>query len=299
MNRSRIVNFLVVGGMLVALASCGLADVRPESYREQPSAIQVAKGKELLEAAWKAQGLDRLAGVETYEVIASDHWPGMMGKMGDLWPWKRRRMALRYIPGTFDAQVESLEGEYAGTTYGMQSWQYYAQEPGQNLTFQEEGDEKIIFGLAAFQYFFELADRLKRTDQIAYAGTREMNGTTYEVVMVSWGDLAPQEDVDQYRVLIHPETKRIEWVTYTIRDNYLPAPASLYGTIHFEDFREVEGIWFSYKQSVFLNENVSNPDKFAHQLTVRDIKLNTVSAASLRPGKGIVPVGDDKPLVHP
>ncbi|HAA21202.1 MAG TPA: hypothetical protein DCR93_12410 [Cytophagales bacterium] len=285
--------------MLVALASCGLADVRPEAYRVEPTEEQVAKGKALLDEAWEAQGLDKLAEVETYEVIASDHWPGMMGRMGDLWPWERRRMALRYIPGTFDAQVESLEGEYDGTVYGLQSWQYYAQEPGKEVEFLEEGDDRITFGLAAFQYFFELADRLKRTDQIAYAGSLDFGGTTYEVVMVSWGDLAPQEDVDQYRLLIHPETKRIEWVTYTIRDNYLPAPASLYGTIHFEDFREVEGIWFSYKQSVYLNENASNPEKYAHQLTVRDIRLNAVSAASLRPGKNIVPVGDDKPLANP
>ncbi|MEL6536785.1 MAG: hypothetical protein AAFQ98_15305 [Bacteroidota bacterium] len=299
MNWNQITNFLVVGGLLFTLVSCGLADVRPDNFTDEPTAEEMAKGKALLEAAWKAQGMDKLANVETYEVIASDHWRGMMGRMGDLWPWQRRRMALRFIPGTFDAQVESLEGEYDGTVYGQQSWQFYTQEPGQPVAFQEEGNDRISFGLAAFQYFFELADRLRKTDQIAYAGTMDFGGTNYEVVLVSWGNLAPQEKVDQYRLLINPETKCIEWATYTVRDNYLPAPAGLYGTIHFEDYRQVDGIWFSFKQSVYLNEDVSNLEKFAHQLTVRDIRLNTVPAASLRPGKDIVPIGDNKLVTTP
>jgi hypothetical protein len=53
---------------------------------------------------------------------------------------------------------------------------------------------------------------------------------------------------------VNTKTKLIDYASYTLKDNYLPAPKGLYGTIYFKDFREIEGVKIPFQQTVFTKD---------------------------------------------
>ena len=61
-----------------------------------------------------------------------------------------------------------LKWKKIGEERGLQAWKYYVKEKGDSvLEFKKKTHRKTQFGLAAFHYFFELLDRLKKVDLIA------------------------------------------------------------------------------------------------------------------------------------
>lgn len=281
--------------VLFLLSGC-MADIRTPLIEEQGiMSIHETKGKLLLEKAWKKQGLDRLEDHQTYTVKARDVWKGLMGKMGKPWPDAGIDLELKYAVGTFDSQVNFLSGKRKGVVAGLQSWNYYEQEPGADLIFMAY-DERIGFGLSAYQYFFELLDRLKKAPIISYAGEKEFRGQHYDQVFVSWETPAPHQQHDQYVLWINRESGLLDYAVYTLRDNYLKLPGSkaFYGSIQYKDWRSVAGILIPHTQLVYLNSPKKKEKKHLHQLQVEEFTFDNFSLETLYPNPELERVGDDK-----
>ena len=288
-----------VATLALLLQSCGLADLRTATLKKEGITVEnEQKGRALLDAAWRAQGLDKLDQFHTYEVVGVDHWKGLLGSMGKVWPVNKTPLRLRYAVGTFDGQVEVLEGKHKGFRAGLQSWRYYEQEAGEDIQFLEKQDERITFGLAAYQYFFELASRLRNAPVVTYLGEASFNGKAYEQVFVSWEKPEPHDEHDQYVLYIDPNTKLIEYTSYTLRENYLPGPKKIYGSIHFGGLKEVQGIKIPFQQSVFLNAPKEKERKYIHQFTISEFKFDSFDSSVLYPEPGIEPIGDQKLTVQ-
>ncbi len=277
-------------------SSCKIADIRtPLLLENGVTEDNAQKGKALLQQAWQAQGFDKIQAVSTYEITARDHWPGLLGKMGNLWPDNDQSMRLRYAKGTFDGQVMFLEGKGKDEIAGQQAWNYYVKLPGQDLIFQPEQDARISFGLAAFQYFFELADRLRNVPTLSYAGEKQLEGNTYDLVFATWNSVEPTEEYDQYLLYLNQENHLLEFATYTVRDNYLPGAANLYATIRFSDFREINGFKVPFHQEVYLNGPGERGD-YTHRLQVESFQFDSFDKQELYPRPEIGSAGDAKPL---
>ena len=287
---------ILIPAALLYLSSCRLADIRTSSVKEHGiTASATEKGKEILKQAWYAHGFDRAQQFETYETAATDHWKGLLGKMGKLWPDAETKLNLRYIRGTFDSQVEFLDGKNKGLKAGLQSWNYYEQPVGQKLAFKEKPNERFKFGLAAYQYFFELGDRLSNAPTILYAGKQEFEETTYDVVFVTWKSLEPTMDHDQYQLWINPQTHIIDFALYTLRESYLPGSKPIYGSIRFSDYRLVDGVQIPFSQEVYAN----SPGKlgnYLHKLTVHNFAFDTFPKEDLRINNDLGESRDEKPL---
>ena len=294
MNRS--LTFFSVLILVLFLSGCSLADLRNNYVQESISQTNAKKGKDLLHAAWKAQGMDKLRSHQVYQLEGEDHWKGAMGKLSTLWPEARIDLRFRYAINTFDSQIEFLSGERLGTKIGLQSWQYYEQEPDAEPTFEVATNAKHRFGLAAIQYFFELADRLRDAPIISFAGSREAFDNTYDLVFVTWESVEPHQQHDQYRLWINQATKRMEVAEYTIRDapQKLPGSQAFYGSIRFEDFREVEGMMIPFQQYVFLNAPKKDLEQYIHKLTFSKVEFDTFDLSELYPNPDLEKLGDDK-----
>ena len=281
----------------VLLSGCKMVDLQTRDIKREgldPASIQ--RGHELLQVALEKQGMDRLHEHKTYTVLAEDQWKGMLGKMGKPWPDAKSSMRFMYAVGSFDSQVEFLNGKEEGLIAGLQSWKYYEKQPGEQIEFKEKTNERIEFGLSAFHYFFEMADRLSRAPIVTHAGEKEHLGKHFDVVFATWETTAPHMGHDQYRLWISKETGMLEYAEYTLRDNYLRVPGwkSFYGSIHFSDFREVDGILIPFQQTVYINSPKKKEHKYAHRLTVAEFEFDTFDVAVLRPNSNIEFLGDAK-----
>jgi len=272
-----------------------MADLQPVLIKKHGIEEKNAeKGKEILSKAWKTQGLNYLKSHQTYSFTATDSWKGMMGGIGKPWPEKQIEIQFKYEVGTFNGQLTFLSGKRKGEIAGLQSWKYY-EKNNHDLKFIQT-DKKIAFGLSAFQYFFELADRLRKAPIISFAGTKSFNDNNYNLVFVTWGKTAPHKEHDQYVLWINQKTEMLEYVEFTIRDYYLKMPGSgaLYGSVKYDDFKQIDGVLIPHKQTFFMNSPKKKNRKYLHELIVTDFKFDAFAVEELYPNPNLKKLGDEK-----
>ncbi len=274
-------------------SGCKIADLQTEVVKSNASEGE-KKGRALLNQAWHQHGMVMLAQLENYQVIGKDHWRGLAGSLGKMWPTNDELMRWRFIVNSFDSQLTILEGKKTGFTAGLQSWQYYEGKDSTQLEFKNKPNRKISFGLAAFHYFFELSDRLKSVPIVRFAGEQSYNGQVYDLVFATWAPITPHKEHDQYLLYISRTTNRLELASYTIRDNYLPGAKSFFGTIVFDDFRKVNGVEVPFIQSIYIGGPPRKKSKYLHRLKVEKFRFNAFEDEALRIDPNLKPQGDQK-----
>lgn len=292
----KVIIGVAVFAALMGFMSWYMADLLPSSLNGDTNAAKdEAKGKEILEYAWEAHGVDSLNAHEVYQFTCVDDWKGPMAPMGKLWPQNQTELLIKYVPNTFDAQVEFLDGETRGMKAGLQSWKYYEQAPGKEIEFKE-ANVRHRFGLAAFQYFSELVGRLSNAEFIRYGGAEEFNGAHYDLVYATWGSLEANPEHDQYLLYINQETDMVDYATYTVRDNYLKMPGSgmMYATMGFSDYRDVEGYKVPFEQTVFMFGPQTDTDNYLHKLTLSSFSFDGFDKAELYPDPSLQVLVDSK-----
>lgn len=256
------VGLVVIAG-LVAWGG-PLADIRPDVIT--PDAAQPereARGREVLALALEAHGgADAWAadGGQTFTMV--DEWPGMYAWIS---PWGMERAELEVVQRrhTFDSTVTFADGRVWGITDG-QPWT----STGGERT--EVDDPNIRFILPTVHYFVEAPQRLQEAELVRYAGTRQIGGTTYDVVYATWGTWAANGDYDQYLIFVDADTHRIEKLEYTVRDMMRPIRAA----IHYEDFVEVGDVTVATRCTV-TSEVTDDPAAagFMHRMVLSGVRV--------------------------
>jgi hypothetical protein len=289
-------HFLTLIRTTTLLMTGCIANLRPTIVKKNPNSTELeTKGREILKKAHIAHGVDNMLKHEVYQFDATDDWKGMMGSMGKLWPEKNTQMKFKYAVNTFDAQVKFMSGEQKGNSVGVQSWQLYEGE-GENANFDIKENKRYSFGMAAFQYFTEVVNRMENASIVRYGGEKEFNGKQYDLVYVTCNDEKPSKDVDQYLLYIDKITHMLDYASFTLRDNYLKIPGSsmLYGSIGFSDYRNIDGYLVPFVQTLFTIKPKKNNNKYLHQLKLTSFDFDDFNRSELYPNKSIESIGDNK-----
>jgi hypothetical protein len=219
-------------------AGCALSDLREDAVASRHiTAWEPARGRALLDAlASRHGGLDRWRAARDARVIYQDTWPSaVVAAAASPWPSPRQTIRQTLLLGQDISVVECLDGPEAGLTWGIQHWHTWEQAPGGALVWTD--NEGVRFWLPTLQYFLEAPFRLGEADVVAWLGEAEAQGRRYELVFLSWGDAAPQEETDQYIAWIDRETGLLSYLEYTVRDMAGPLRAM----IAYEGYRRADG----------------------------------------------------------
>lgn len=289
--KNTLITLLIIG----SLSGCKLSDLRTDYLLENGiTESSEEKGGRILEEVYRNQGFDKLETFQTYSVVGSDHWKGLLGKTGNPWPVNEDKIKIRYITNTFDSQLEVLEGKKKGLIAGLQSWSYY-EGTEEKLEFQKP-DKGTRFVLAAYQYFFELSSRLRNAPIIAYAGEEEAFGESYDKVFATWEDAEPNKNFDQYLLWINKETKLIDFVSYTLRENFLPGPKGIYGTLEYRDYQEVDGLKIPFNHTVRIQDKKEGKG-YLHRMIVEEFEFDSFPKEQLYINPELEQIGDEKPYL--
>ncbi|MFK8007412.1 MAG: hypothetical protein AB8H03_13620 [Saprospiraceae bacterium] len=288
-----------ISGLLIFsflfLQSC-MADLRTKTIKQEGITIEnTKKGKAVLDRSWKAQGFDKIKNHQVYSFKGKDTWKGMLGRVGKVWPNRKTEMNFKYEVGTFDGQVAFLDGKRKGEYAGLQNWNYYEIDDEDKAQFQKP-NKRIKFGLAAYQYFTEMIDRLRSAPIINYAGEKEFKGKKYDLVFVTWNTEKPHQEADQYIAWINKETGLMDYTQYTLRESYLKAPGSkaIAGAVEYGDYREVDSILISFEHTVYGFNMKKRKKKNLHQLVISDFQFDDFDVEELRLNKSLAKGGDFK-----
>lgn len=277
----------------VLFTACGTADLRTSLIKEDPKQYtREVKAVVLVESAINKQGLDKTSKYKTYQITGSDHFKGVLGKIGNVWDWGTERVTMRYALGNFDGQIEVMEGKKKGFIAGLQSWDYYEIEDGLYNTDMKD-DKRMRFGLAAYHYFYELGPRLLNAKTLRYMGEDELDGKKVDKVWASWGN-ENTKDYDQYILWIQKENGMIVAATHTVRENYIPMSGFLYSSTRFDDFRNVDGIMIPFMQTVQVKDPKNDITKYVHQFKIENFEWDAFTMDKLRPNPEIKILGDQK-----
>jgi len=156
--------------------------------------------------------------------------------------------------------------------------QYYYNE-GKTYYKSANGKEKEHHKIAdkwikTHQYFLEFPLRIQEASVIAYAGDTIVAGKAYHLVMASWKTIAPQKDIDQYRIAINKDTNFIEFIQFTVRDFAKFAV----GTAKYNSFIKKNGISFPSNISVHGKQYDSNK---VYEMRVKELDFEKVDKKTI------------------
>lgn len=294
---------LLIALCTVSATAWPYADLRnSEARRATPEAA--AKGRELLERVAERHGLKAFNNHTTMETVAADAWAGG----SPWWPEPVQRYRSQALLGTFSSRVELLDGPRRGEVWGLQAWAPYRRASlNAEPLFLDKPAPEIEFYLPTLQYFAELPFRLLEADVVLHAGTASHRGREYELLFVTWESPEPDPRLDQYVLWVDRQTLLIEMVRYTVREAVALAPESaraIYrtlalGTMHYHDYREVEGVWIPFVQTVTLPEprltEYPLENNFFHRLVIEEARFDTVDERALAPSDQHGRPADAKP----
>lgn len=247
--------------MIFLLVAC-LADIRPDALSEDAD-----KGQALLQAAALASGSEAFSGVQGSTATMHDVWPKPYSFFSP-WPEADQSFVLKSVHPSFDTQVLFLDGAAKDQVWGISDWKTWESVSGE-AAWVDNQDAQFI--LPTMHYFMEFPFRMLEAPIVRYAGVEDIGGVSYERVFVTWESVAPNAEYDQYVLYIDPESERIAKAYYTVRE----AGRSIAGTMHFQDMRQVDGVWFSYDM-VVTGKPQDDLDKPLHRVTVEEIVLGAV-----------------------
>ena len=302
--RQRLVGALAVGaGALAMSLGSGHADLRNQAARTSDTEGE-RRGRERLERLAERHGYEAWKLRTTMETVARDFWPGG----GPWWPEEDQRFRTQALLGTFTSRAELLDGSGAGEIWGLQAWAPY-KERNRDRTWVSKSDGALTFYLPTLQYFNELPFRILSATVVRDGGEVRHYGRSYDLVFATWRASEPQPELDQYVLWIDRETGLLSKVRYTVRDAVprmsplmrklaLPLVA---GTMHYEDYREIDGVQVPFLQTITLQppELTRYPlfENYFHRLELEEARFDTVPREALLPDPDLGEPADRKPEI--
>lgn len=231
---------LLAATILMTTGCAGMKDLRGPALSgvQELPVDRVREGRKLLAAMMEAHGgKQRWKSLRTAVVDMRDDWPNPVTRWAAS-PWadndSKMRVSMRLGRDLY--RLDFLEGQLAGSAWGIQQWVTYQVNSDNELRFGKDRD--VWFWVPTMGYFFEAPFRLADGEYIASMGEAKAGGKTYDRVFITWGSVEPDAKIDQYVAWISRETGLLTYLEYTVRD----VTASFYGCMHYSKYHEVDGI---------------------------------------------------------
>jgi len=261
------IGFIVL--LLLLFTRFWVSDIRPDYVRKQ---IDEVKGRELLQETAVAMGAVYWPEILNYEVDFEDEFFGQVGKASSPFEQNPASFTLRYQRKGSDANLifpdSSKWGIFRDKTFS---------KAGPDAKVQRGHDGDIAFWLPTYKYFIQFPYLIREATAVSYAGSAEEDGQNYELVYATWDQYKPQRHLDQYVIWIHPETKHIFKIQYTVREQF----PFLTGTAYFKDYQTFGK--FTIPTRMPVGSNIIGVKGLLHEMRIRDIRFNNFNPGKLVP----------------
>lgn len=266
-QRKGFLTTLLLSGL--ALVGCKLADLQPETLKNAEEAAELnAKARQVYGAALEQMGgLERFKRYKTKTLTGIDQWNSAFVRWFTPATESEQRFSATLSRDKDEIVFRFLNGSRKDEIIGVEA----------GSTF-EERDEKRIYGNAASirLYLVPLRDYLEwpftlfDSPVLLYGGSRTISDGAYDVVFASTGRVGPSKRHDQYLIYINRESGLVDYIEFTLRE----LMASYKGALHYDDFRQVEGLSIPFR--IGVSGSVEDND-FVHVFYYEDMRFSKSS----------------------
>ena len=229
-------------------------DIRPKSLKNGIIQEQYTQGQKLMNEVQEAYGGKKhwlSFGTGSYAQVA-DWYDDPLGRSG--WDELQQQFEMTSVLGTDDSELKLLNGINQGQRWGVENWESYKMIDGKK---EFQHNEKYHHKLIYKNYWFQFPYRISEAPIIAYGDKSTINGIQYDILFTTWGSEKANWQFDQYVMYVHPKTRLIEWLNFTLREKI----KIINITAHFTDFQKINGITLPYSQYITLGGPHSNVKK--------------------------------------
>ncbi len=254
---------LIIAGM----TSCAVKDLRSKVIRKNGiMAQQRQKGKEILNEAIAVHGGDQWDEVESFSFQLYDQWNDPIGKSLAM-PIKTNKTKSNWqVSKDLDLiSILYLNGDHEGKEWGIDGDRVTTNSSNEISNKQQK---KGAFYWRAIPYFMMTPFAFKNADVIFYMGEDHLkDGLVYDKVFISWGQDAPQKNIDQWVLYFDKKSHRLKYADHTLREMLKFMKA----TAEFSNYTHNSGILIPQKVDVKFNAD----GKFiGHEMSYSQITIN-------------------------
>lgn len=249
--------------MVLILQGCAAVDIRPQSFIAFGSGeSDLQKGRQILEEAASLQDPNKLwtsSGV--LNIVARDLWKSSLVRRLTPIPQNDQRLEFQFDLNENAASMRYLDGKLKDREIGFDSDGLYILRKGVR---KKTNSSRIGLYLPPVRDYFFWPQELSGSNFVAYLGEGDLNGQKYLRVFAAESDAPADKKQDQYIVWVNTNTRRVEYVEFTLR-KLLP---SYRGVVKYDDYREVNGFQMPFR--------IVLPDKleaktYSHEFMVESI----------------------------
>ncbi len=210
-----------------------MADIRPASLKKTQEKIPQRSGEKLLLEAARRHGLSSFQKISSYEVTIRNEWYGIAKHFAEL-PGKPSVLNLIIH---HDSNYISLINASNQTYWLLKNDKIYIKE-GEVLLEKDNAGKKMA--LKTIQYFIEFPFRIIEAEIMIDLGEDTLHKQTYKKVFVTWSEIAPHKEHDQYIVWINSTTGLIDLIEFTVRETARFAK----GAMFFNNYKKYNEVLF-------------------------------------------------------
>ena len=263
----------LVALIFFGIISCKTVDIRTTEVKNN---FNQQLGREVLQKMKEAHALPQWDSIQTYSLHITDEFHGLLGKFSNPFPKSKADFEFQAIPQSFASRAAFKDEQWKGKVWGIQSWRTFSSNANGRIELHPKNDKTIEFWLPTYQYFIEIPIKIFDADVISYAGERQHNGNTYDLVYATWKDAKPQKDIDQYILWIDQKTHLLKQIQYTVRDK----SKWIHATLRITEYAKKEGgILIPTEMKI----NLLGPGKMKnlHTISIENIKLDPMPKDSV------------------
>ena len=258
--------FLRVFTILIMLMGCSTADLSTDNVRNQDTQPDLReKAIRIYERSLNARG-----GFKTYKSFHSIRLRGT-----DLWhssfvrfftPVTEQEQKFEVVFATKGNEISYifLNGTREGQAIGIENGKTYRVIEKEK---EFADSSKIRIYLEPLTHYFQWPYKLFESPLLFYAGEDNIANQSYHLIFASSGGVAASPEHDQYVIYVNKKTHQVDYIDFTLRSLF----QSYKGTLHYRDFRTVQGLVVPF--FIGVSDAVENQD-FVHEFLFSEIQFN-------------------------
>lgn len=251
---------------LILFLNCGIADLRNDILKTQPvpqeiqdiarSLLKNPPNEMLSPELWRGtQGLD---------LFLIDYWDSTFVRFFTPVPEKVQAMRARISLVRNTIHIRFTDGRKKGKTFGVEDGEAYVYDPKTGRVFTKDSDIQTYS--ESLRLYLILPLVVHSFPKLAHLGSVGIGDKEYHEIFATKGDWEVSEMYDQYRIYVHKDSGRIDYVQFTYRDVF-----SFYkGILRYEEYTPYQGRLYPIQISI---QDDFHSEKFIHQLQIGTIRF--------------------------
>ncbi len=239
MRRNVIYAFIILA---LSCQGCATVDIRPKSLSVSGAGeADIQKGRQVLQEAVSLQDPAGLwARSDAWIVVARDVWKSSFVRMLTPIPHNDQRVEFKFDLNENAASMTYLNGKLKDRLIGFDADGLYLIRKGSRV---KTNSARIGLYLPPVRDYFFWPQELAGFNYTVYLGEEDVGGQKFSKVYVCENASPADKKQDQYIVWVNVNTRRIEYVEFTLR-KLLP---SYRGVVKYEDYRPVDGFYMPFR----------------------------------------------------